>query len=496
MKKQIILAVLTLSVAAFGQLPNVTGDLTCTGSTNCKVSNLTFPLGVGGTTNAGGIAYFNSTPQIVSSAALTSNVLVKGGGAGSAPSSSSVTDNGTTVSTTEPLVAPSYDLCPDSSGSGTAQVCNTTPTFTVVSGSCVTYTTTTANIGTGLTVNVNSLGAKSVAKWQGTTTLAANDVLANKQVQMCYDGTNWELATIGNAPSGGSGAPGGVVIVKKTATYAGASGDYSSSSAAPSQIIFTLVATGQSYTLLSAAPASGSCVIVENSFASAPFILGIITGGSTTLDGKAYTTALTSPQLGPGQNAQYCSDGTNYYTAHSSNDVFSLTSNKGGYFAPFGIVGTGANGVSSSVNTPQCAVYNQYHTQLVTNITYQYAVGVAASTGDWGIYDSGGNLLTHTGSQATTTVGGATVKVAASPAITLPPGQYAACACASSLTVSFGGIVETTTNGTWAAASGSLVAGGAAAGTATSCTAGVLPATTTITVGNIPNVLPGMYLTP
>jgi hypothetical protein len=37
------------------------------------------------------------------------------------------------------------------------------------------------------------------------TTLAANDVLANKPTLACYDGTNWEIETIGNAPTGGGG---------------------------------------------------------------------------------------------------------------------------------------------------------------------------------------------------------------------------------------------------------------------------------------------------
>ena len=95
-------------------------------------------------------------------------------------------------------------VCADTSASSTAQVCNTSPTFTPAAGDEIIYTTTTANTGTGLTLNVNSLGAKSVAKWQGTTTLAANDVLANKYVLLTYDGTNWEAATIGNAPSGGT----------------------------------------------------------------------------------------------------------------------------------------------------------------------------------------------------------------------------------------------------------------------------------------------------
>ena len=90
-------------------------------------------------------------------------------------------------------------VCADSSGSGTAQVCNTSPSFTPAANDHIIYTTTTANTGTGLTINVNSLGPKSVAKWQTTTTLAANDVRANTQILMRYDGTNWEMDTIGNA---------------------------------------------------------------------------------------------------------------------------------------------------------------------------------------------------------------------------------------------------------------------------------------------------------
>src|SRR5579859_4398650 len=98
--------------------------------------------------------------------------------------------------------------CNDSSGSGTAQSCTTSPSFTPAAGDCITYSTTTANSGTGLTLNVNSLGAKSVAKWQGSTTLAAGDVAANSPVPACYDGTRWNVSTIGNAPTGtGSGDP-------------------------------------------------------------------------------------------------------------------------------------------------------------------------------------------------------------------------------------------------------------------------------------------------
>ena len=102
-----------------------------------------------------------------------------------------------------PASAASIPTCADTSGSGTAQSCTTSPSFTPAAGSVIVYSTTTANTGTGLTINVNSLGAKSVAKWQNTTTLAVGDVAANTQILMTYDGTNWEMGPIANAPSGG-----------------------------------------------------------------------------------------------------------------------------------------------------------------------------------------------------------------------------------------------------------------------------------------------------
>lgn len=103
------------------------------------------------------------------------------------------------------ILSTSINLCADTSASGTAQVCNTVGVIVPVAGTCVTYTTTTSNSGAGLTLNVNSLGAKSVAKWQGTTTLAAGDVPANSPQLACYSGTVWNLSNIGNAPSGGGG---------------------------------------------------------------------------------------------------------------------------------------------------------------------------------------------------------------------------------------------------------------------------------------------------
>jgi hypothetical protein len=53
---------------------------------------------------SGGVPYFSSATALASSGALTVNVLTKGGGAGAAPSNSSITDSGTTISSSEPYV--------------------------------------------------------------------------------------------------------------------------------------------------------------------------------------------------------------------------------------------------------------------------------------------------------------------------------------------------------------------------------------------------------
>lgn len=93
--------------------------------------------------------------------------------------------------------------CADTSGSGTAQSCSTNPTFAPAKGDWLLYTTTTANTG-DMTLNVNSSSAAHVRKWLGAATLASGDLPANTPMLIVYDGTYWELPTIGNAP-GGSG---------------------------------------------------------------------------------------------------------------------------------------------------------------------------------------------------------------------------------------------------------------------------------------------------
>ena len=96
----------------------------------------------------------------------------------------------------------SSSQCNDASGSGTAQSCSTSPSFSTSTGSAIVYSTTTTNTG-DVTLAFNGGAAKHIRKWLGAATLAAGDLPANTPVWMMYDGTFWEIMTIGNAPAGG-----------------------------------------------------------------------------------------------------------------------------------------------------------------------------------------------------------------------------------------------------------------------------------------------------
>jgi hypothetical protein len=155
--------------------------------------------------------------NIASTVAVTSPITVTGSGTtgspytiacptcGTSSGGTNVSLNSGSAETNLPITGYMPQVCSDTSASGTAQVCTVANTFTPQAGNCVVYKTTTANSGAGLTVNVNSLGAKSVAVagssgW--TTTLTASlSIPANKPMNLCYDGTNWDASGTGYLPS-------------------------------------------------------------------------------------------------------------------------------------------------------------------------------------------------------------------------------------------------------------------------------------------------------
>ena len=119
-------------------------------------------------------------------------------------------------------------LCADTSGSGTAQSCTTTPTFVPHVGNCIAYTTTTES-GSSLTLNMNGSGAYEVqipspSGWVGV--YAAGQIIPGTPYIACYyvngeEGPQWNVqqqGTIGGGGGGLSGMTAGQVPIAATAT--------------------------------------------------------------------------------------------------------------------------------------------------------------------------------------------------------------------------------------------------------------------------------------
>ena len=105
--------------------------------------------------------------------------------------------------------------CTDA-GSTDAYACSPTITLgSYATNQRVQLYANTANTGAA-TINISSLGAKTIKKAAGgiTTDLADNDIRAGQIVDLVYDGTNFQMqSTLGNAAAGGGG--GTAIIVRE-----------------------------------------------------------------------------------------------------------------------------------------------------------------------------------------------------------------------------------------------------------------------------------------
>lgn len=131
--------------------------------------------------------------------------------------------------------------CVDAGSSGAAYTCNMVPAPSAyVDNQLLIFTPNTSCAGGATTLNIQSLGAKSIFKVDGATNPAANDCRGGQPILLVYDaGLNsgngaFQIASLlGNAPSsggGGLGDPGANGLVKRTAlnttTAAVAGADY------------------------------------------------------------------------------------------------------------------------------------------------------------------------------------------------------------------------------------------------------------------------------
>src|ERR1043166_7503515 len=95
------------------------------------------------------------------------------------------------------------NFCADA-GSSDSYACNLSPAITTyITGTRYTFSANTANTGAA-TLNLNSLGAKTIKKVVGgiTTDLNDNDIRVGQIVDVIYDGTNMQmLSQLANFPA-------------------------------------------------------------------------------------------------------------------------------------------------------------------------------------------------------------------------------------------------------------------------------------------------------
>jgi len=154
------------------------------------------------------------------------------------------------------------------SGSDTITANVTSPNFTAyAAGQMFNFVAAAANTTTSVTLNLNSLGAKSVTK-TGATALAVGDIKLGQLVSVVYDGTRFQLVgaiSLSSPPPIGDVTPntGAFSTLSATSTVSGAG--FTSYMASPPAIggtapgtgkFTTLTATSNVYSTQDASPAS------------------------------------------------------------------------------------------------------------------------------------------------------------------------------------------------------------------------------------------------
>jgi hypothetical protein len=259
--------------------------------------------------------------------------------------------------------------CYDTSGSGTAQSCTLAGTFAPVNNLCMLYSTTTANSGTGLTINVDSSSAVSVAVpgssgYTTTLTTSPHSIPANTPIPMCYNSTASQWQVVGNGAVNGS-----ITIAGTTVSLGGSTSSFPSPGAiggtTPAAITGTTITANTSITCTAATclgsatattqtAGDNSTKVATTAYTNTVYNLVQTSGSPYTLLGLtgyywndasgAYTFQLDSPVAGK----QYCfgnySGQTGVITVKSTTSVYIVYKGANGTVTTGTLVSGGAAG--------------------------------------------------------------------------------------------------------------------------------------------------------
>jgi hypothetical protein len=281
------------------------------------------------------------------------------------------------------------------SASTTAPTCTTTPTFVPASGDCLNITWGATNSG-ALTLNVNASSAAPVQKWLGTA-LANGDAPTGKTVQTCYDGTNWQLGNIGNAPGGSapalSAVTGSAAAATGTETAAGNAYTFAGVETTAAQYPIVFQNTNATNT------ATGALLVntVGAGTGQVPLLVNMVTGGTAfqvTTGGTVTNGAISGStvHLSYNTNADFLSVGSSSggITAGTSGNQLTVQGNGQGVVIKSTLAAAGPNLIT--VPTAETGDIVDYQVNSVT----QDGVGPTGILGNDGIQTVNGADYTNT----------------------------------------------------------------------------------------------------
>ena len=124
-------------------------------------------------------------------------------------------------------------LCDTSSGSPTAYACSMTPTMTAyTAGMVLHWVPDVEGAGGATTLNVDSLGAKSVKQADGVSDPSATDIVSGSMREVWYDGVAFRFLGTGSGQTSGGGSGAVQSVFGRTGAVAAATGDYTASQVA------------------------------------------------------------------------------------------------------------------------------------------------------------------------------------------------------------------------------------------------------------------------
>jgi len=176
---------------------------------------ITFPQTVSGTTTSGGIPYFSSPTVLSSSAVLTANLPVIGGGAGVAPSVGSVSGNTTkfaTVNTTTFATGQCVQVDASLNLTTTGSACGAGGGGLPLVGTGLTYTTNTPLLDLSQTWNNNAVLFQAI-RLNVTNTASA---LGSKLIDLQLGGNaalQWSTSSAGLLIGDGAGSSGAIQVL-------------------------------------------------------------------------------------------------------------------------------------------------------------------------------------------------------------------------------------------------------------------------------------------